>query len=37
LEKNERITNIFARIAGGETEAILYHWVSNTFDTHILS
>jgi len=34
--KNERTTNIFARIAGGEAEAILYHWVSNTFDTHII-
>ena len=25
MQKNERITNIFARIAGGEAEAILYH------------
>ena len=36
MQKNERITNIFARIARGEAEAILYHWVSNTFDTHII-
>ena len=37
MQKNERITNIFARIARGEAEAILYHWVSNTFDTHIIT
>ena len=30
------IMYIFARIARGEAEAILYHWVSNTFDTHIM-
>ena len=35
LQKNERITNIFARIARSEAVAILYQWVSNTFDTHI--
>ena len=27
---------VFARIVGGEAEAILYNWVSNTFDTHII-
>ena len=36
LQKNERITNIFARIARSEAVAILYQWVSNTFDTHII-
>ena len=34
--KNERITNIFSRIAKSVAVAILYQWVSNTFDTHII-
>ena len=25
----------FTKIVGNETEAILYNWVSNTFDTHV--
>ena len=36
MQKNERITNIFARTARGETEAVLYQWASNTFDSHII-
>lgn len=32
--KNEPITNIFARIAKSAAVAILYQWVSNTFDTY---
>jgi len=32
-KKNEPITNIFARIAKSAAVAILYQWVSNTFDT----
>ena len=36
LQKNERITNIFARTLRSEAVAILYQWVSNTFDTHII-
>jgi len=36
LQKNERITSIFARIAKSAAVAILYQWVSNTFDTHII-